>query len=151
VKTFNLEIITPERTIFTGPVSSLVVPATGGKMGVLANHAPLVASLEAGVMKVVAPDGGVQLFAIGGGFLEVGNNDAKVVADVGERAEDIDEQRAKEAEERARERLKEQKADIDIVRAEAALARALARIQALGALKGLRRSPRENYQSGGGR
>jgi F-type H+-transporting ATPase subunit epsilon len=151
VKTFQFEIITPERTIFSGPVASVVVPATGGKMGILANHAPLVASLDAGPMKVTLPDGAVMVFALGGGFVEVGGNEARVVADVGEKAEDIDEERARRAEERARKRIREAAPDMDLVRAEAALARALARIQALGALKGLPMARgRERFQAGGG-
>ena len=143
MKTFKLEIITPEQVIFDGPVTSIVVPATGGKLGVLANHAPLISSLEPGPMKVVAPDGTIAIYAIGGGFVEVANNQARVVADVGERADEIDEERARVAEQRARERLRERAADIDIVRAEAALARALARIQALGALNGIKPGARE--------
>jgi F-type H+-transporting ATPase subunit epsilon len=137
VKPFQLEIITPEKTIFAGSVGALVVPATGGSMGILANHAPLIASLDPGVVKVTGADGALQVLAIGGGFVEVAANHARIVADVAERAEDIDEERARSAEERARRRIKEAIPDMDLVRAEAALARALARIQALGALRGL--------------
>src|SRR6478672_5457228 len=107
MKTFQLEIISPEKTLFSGAVTSVVVPATDGKMGILANHAQLIASLEAGPMKVVAADGTTTIYAIGGGFVEVGDNLARVIADVGERADEIDEERAREAEERARQRLKE--------------------------------------------
>jgi len=151
MKPFKLEIISPERTTFSGSVTSVVVPATGGKMGVLANHAPIIASLDAGPMKVVAEDGTITIYAIAGGFLEAGNNEVRVIADVAEAADAIDEERAKKAEERARQRMKENLPDIDLVRAEAALARALARIQALGALRGLKGSgARERHQAGGG-
>jgi F-type H+-transporting ATPase subunit epsilon len=151
VKTFQLEIITPERSIFKGPVTSVVVQATGGKMGILANHAPLVASLDPGPMKVVREDGAFEVFAIGGGFIEVVDGRVQVIADVAEQAETIDERRAREAAERARRRIKEAAPDMDIVRAEAALARALARIQALGAMRGLSMgSARERHLSGGG-
>src|SRR5262249_35870279 len=102
------------------------------------NHAAMLASLDPGVMKVVGPDEGVTIYFVGGGFVEVADNQARVIADVGEPASEIDEQRAREAEERARARLKENKPDMDLARAEVALARALARIQALGALKGLK-------------
>jgi F-type H+-transporting ATPase subunit epsilon len=145
MKTFELEIITPERTIFKGAVTSVVVPATEGKMGILANHAHLVSSLEPGPMKVVGADGAVSIFAIGGGFVEVSDNHAKIIADVGEAADEIDEARAKDAEERARQRLRDRTPDMDIVRAEAALARAMARIQALGALRGMKAGPRARH------
>ena len=52
MKTFELEIITPEKAIFKGTVSSIVVPATDGKIGILANHAKLIASLDPGPVKV---------------------------------------------------------------------------------------------------
>ena len=151
MKPFQLEIISPERTVFSGPVASVVVPATGGKMGILANHAAIIASLDPGPMKVVAEDGTPSIYAIGGGFVEAANNVVRVIADVAEEADEIDEKRAKEAEERARARLKERRPDMDLVRAEAALARALARIQALGAMRGLKLSgARERKQAGGG-
>jgi F-type H+-transporting ATPase subunit epsilon len=102
-------------------------------------------------MKVVASDGSVQFYAVGGGFVEVGANQVRIIADVGEKADQIDEERAREAESRARQRIKENLPDMDLVRAEAALARALARIQALGAMRGLSMGTgRERHRAGGG-
>ena len=80
-KTFNLEILTPRRKVFSGPVSSLVVPAELGYLGVLAHHAPLIASLGPGRI-TVRQDGSSRLFQAGGsGFLEVGRNKATVLMD----------------------------------------------------------------------
>jgi F-type H+-transporting ATPase subunit epsilon len=151
VKTFQLEIITPERTILKTDVASLVVQATGGKMGVLAHHAPIVASLEPGPLKVTLPDGSVHLYALGGGFIEVAHDVARVLADSGERADEIDEERARRAEQRARQRLEEGPADLDVARAEAALARALVRLKAAKEAPGYSMGgARERFQTGAG-
>ena len=81
-KTFQLEIFTPNKTVFTGVVTSLVAPGTLGYLGVLANHAPLVTTL--GVGTVIYRDGEgnpTTLKSAAQGFLEVGENRAVVVLD----------------------------------------------------------------------
>jgi F-type H+-transporting ATPase subunit epsilon len=151
MKPFQLEIITPERTVLRAEVGSIVAPATTGKIGVLANHAPLVASLDAGPLKVTLLDGTTRLFAIGGGFLEVASNEARILADSGEPADEIDEERARKAEERARKRLKDHEKDLDLARAEAALARAVTRLKAVRDLRGYGMGgARERHQAGSG-
>jgi F-type H+-transporting ATPase subunit epsilon len=127
MKLFRLEVITPERTVFDGDVQSVMLPAESGAMSVLAGHAPLVATLETGAAKVVKADGGRTWLMLGDGFVEVTRNHVRVLADVGEPDDAIDVKRAEESERRARERLKARAADVDLVRAEAALARALVR------------------------
>jgi F-type H+-transporting ATPase subunit epsilon len=130
MKEFKLRIITPERTVFDGAVTSVVVPGALGSMGILANHAPLVSPLETGEAKVTLPDGTVRYYLVSGGFVEVADNDARILADVGEAPDQIDETRARQAEVRARERLKHRKdPEFDLARAEASLTRALMRIR----------------------
>ncbi len=130
MKEFKLRIVTPERTIFEGDVTSVTVPGSKGSMGILYNHAPLVSSLETGEVVVHFPDGKSQVFVVSGGFVEVANNDVRVLADVGEPASEIDEARAREAAERAKQRIRERKeAEFDLARAEAALSRAMARLR----------------------
>lgn len=151
MKPFQLEIITPERTVLRVDVTSIVAPAATGKIGVLANHAPLVASLDAGPLKVTMADGSTRIFALGGGFLEVAANEARILADSGEPADEIDEERARKAEERARRRLKERAQDLDLARAEAALSRAVARTKAVRDLRGYGTGgARERHHAGGG-
>jgi F-type H+-transporting ATPase subunit epsilon len=151
MKLFQLELITPESTIFTGDVTSVRVPVDGGSIGILANHAPLIATLDAGPMKVTLPSGEPRFYAIGGGFVEVADNVARVLADVGERVDEIDEERARLAEQRARERLKERAADLDLERAEGALERAMARLQAVALARRFSMGgARERYEAGHG-
>jgi F-type H+-transporting ATPase subunit epsilon len=80
-KTFHLQVFTQERRALDAEASSLVVPASDGEMGVLANHAPMMALLGEGRMKVRAADGEEKLYRISGGFLEVHANKATVLTD----------------------------------------------------------------------
>jgi F-type H+-transporting ATPase subunit epsilon len=133
MKTFDLEIMTPERTIFHAAVRSVTVPAEDGRLGVLAGHAPLLSVLQPGEVDITQEDGNVIIMAVTGGFLEVEDNRARILADGGERAEDIDLERAQAALERARERLRHREdPDLDVRRAEVALRRAISRVQVVG-------------------
>ena len=130
---FDIEIVTPEKEIYRGQASEMVLPASDGLMGILPNHAPIVAALDVGRVTVTRVDGGKDELMISDGFLEMADNQARILADVGERREDIDVERARRAEERARKRLAmragDKSADIDFIRAERALQRAIWRLQ----------------------
>ena len=81
-KTFDLEILTPSRTVFTGPVASLVAPGALGYLGVLANHAPLVTTLAPGRIVYRNPQGhATTLQSTGSGLLEVFRNRVTLLAD----------------------------------------------------------------------
>jgi F-type H+-transporting ATPase subunit epsilon len=123
---FKLSAVTPERTVFEQDVTSIVAPGAMGYLGILTDHAPLITPLIAGKLEVKDQSGKESIFFISGGFLEVSKNIATILADAIEKPQDIDVQRAKEAEKRARERLTRRgEADIDAARAEAALQRAI--------------------------
>jgi F-type H+-transporting ATPase subunit epsilon len=79
--TFHITVLTPERTVFAGEAVHLLAPASEGYLGVLAHHAPLLASLKQGELAVRTPDGVEHRFRTPGGFLEVGDNRALVLAD----------------------------------------------------------------------
>ncbi|MEO0651183.1 MAG: ATP synthase F1 subunit epsilon [Planctomycetota bacterium] len=128
----TLRVITPERILLDEPVQSVSLTALDGSMGVLPRHANMVAALDVGVLEYRDSSGKLVPMFVGGGFAEVRDNTVRVVAPVGEQAEQIDEERAASAEKRARERLDQAHAaggvaDIDLIRAQAALRRALAR------------------------
>ncbi|MFZ5625977.1 MAG: F0F1 ATP synthase subunit epsilon [Bacillota bacterium] len=129
--TIKLEVVTPDRKVVSEEVEMVVAPAAEGYLGILANHAPLITSLQIGILKYTA-GGQEQKLAISGGFLEVKDNRAVVLAEAAERPEEIDVQRALAAKERAERRLAERSADIDMVRAEVALKRALNRLKVAG-------------------
>ncbi|NLW24115.1 MAG: F0F1 ATP synthase subunit epsilon [Clostridia bacterium] len=127
-KTLTFEVVTPVRKVLSKEITSLIVPAIEGYLGVLPNHAPLICGLEPGVVKYKEGNEYKKL-AISGGFLEVSHNKATIIANAAELPEDIDVARAKAAKERAEKRLKQRTPDIDLARAEAALKRAMARLK----------------------
>lgn len=128
----TLRVITPEKVLLDTTASAVKVPATDGLMGILPRHAAMVAALDAGVLTYREGGRDVELF-VSGGFAEVRQNTVRILATVGERAEDIDLDRAKAAEERARTRLAHDRRaaeeSVDIVRANAALRRAIFRLK----------------------
>lgn len=131
-KAFELEIVTPKKTVFKGHVLSVSAPGAMGGFQVLVNHAPLLSSLRVGQIKVVDPEGTESRFATSGGFLEVRQNVVTLLAETAERAEEIDVQRAREAQERSLGRMKERSAGIDVDRARLALQRAINRLKIAG-------------------
>lgn len=126
-----LEIVTPSKSVFKGEINSITVPGTKGSFQVLKNHAPIVSSLEIGHIKVELADNTTQNYATGGGTIEVNNNKILLLADSIEKVEDIDVERALSAKERAERRLARRNTDkdINVARAELALARSLNRIK----------------------
>ncbi|MHB1043505.1 MAG: F0F1 ATP synthase subunit epsilon [Eubacteriales bacterium] len=129
-KTQRLEIVTPEKKVFSENVDFLVAPGSDGELGILPEHAPLITSLNIGIMRV-EQEGKKFKVVVTGGFMEVRNSKVTVLANSAERAESIDAARAEEAKRRAEERLAAKTPDIDIMRAELALKRALMRLKAL--------------------
>ena len=79
--TFHLSILTPEKSVYSGDVEYVQVPGTEGYLGVLAHHAALVTALAAGDLTVRRPGGSEEKLAVSGGFFEVSNNQATVLAD----------------------------------------------------------------------
>lgn len=123
---FELKIISPEEMFYEGEADFLEFVSVGGEMGVYKNHIPLTTILEPCVMKI-HQGSELKKAAVFGGFVEILQDKITVLAEGVQWPDEIDVDRAKRAEERARERLEKKKAGTDIVRAEAALKRALAR------------------------
>ena len=126
---FRLQIVTPERTVYSEQVTSVIAPGVDGYFGVLANHAPMLAEVGIGRLVADRAGGGQDVLAVAGGFLEVRGDTTTVLADSAERQTDIDVQRAEAAAARARERLADRSAGTDVDRAEAAMLRALNRVR----------------------
>lgn len=96
------DIVTQERIVFSGQVDAVNLPGSEGRMGILPNHSPLLTTLDYGEI-VVRTAGVEEYFAIGGGFLEVQPDKVTVLADSAERADEIDLERAEAAMARAEE------------------------------------------------
>jgi len=93
--TIELEVATPERLVVRERVADVQLPGQNGYLGILPGHAPLLGLLGTGVLSFPA-NGGRRFLAIHGGFLDVGQDHVRVLANVAERAEDIDAARAKD-------------------------------------------------------
>ncbi|HMM20887.1 MAG TPA: F0F1 ATP synthase subunit epsilon [Selenomonadales bacterium] len=124
----RLDVVTPERMVYSDDVNMVIARATDGDIGILPGHAPLVAGLQVWPLRVLKDEGEMQI-AICGGFIEVHPEKVTVLAACAELSEEINVERAEAAKERAESRLKEPTADIDVERAEAALRRAVMRLR----------------------
>ncbi len=128
-KTIRLDIVTPEKIVYSDDVNMLVARESNGYViGILPNHAPLIAGLQIAPVRV-KKDNGEYLISIGEGFIEVKANKVTILATCAELPEQIDVDRAVAAKERAELRLKERKQETDLTRAEAALKRAMVRLK----------------------
>lgn len=133
--TTRLDIVSPDKVVYSADVRMVIVRSTGGELGILPKHAPLVTGLTPHAMRVKFEDGrDDQLIACAGGFMEVTPEKVTVLATAAEAPIDIDVNRAQRAMERAKERLAqlhnnpEVRETIDQKRAELALHRAMARL-----------------------
>ena len=128
----QLEIVTAERLVYSDEVNGVVAPGIEGELGILPHHAPLLTILEPGELRILKGGGEDIFMAVSGGFLEVMANRVVVLADTAETPEEIDAERARASQDRARKRLGESSPDLDMARAKASLARALTRIKVAG-------------------
>lgn len=127
-KTFRVNFVTPQKIIYSDQALNISAPGVMGSFQVLYNHAPLLAAIGIGEVKVKDKEEKELYFATSGGFVEVRENNLVMLAETLESALKIDVDRAKRAKERAEKRLAAKKADIDIERARAALMRAINRL-----------------------
>lgn len=126
---FKLDIVTPERLVYSEDVDVVTIPTIEGEIGILANHTPIVSVIASGELKI-KKDGEVNYMAITGGFVQFMKNKATILADAAERADEIDIERAEKARERAKKLLSEKQVDkIAQADAIAALQRSLIRIR----------------------
>ena len=134
--TILLEIATPDKgEVFAKDINMLICRSIAGELGILPKHARLLTELVPNALRIKVDGGETQIF-VSGGFMEVTPEKITILADSAELPDDIDVERAKSAYKRAEERVNAAKskgdAEIDITRAEAALARAKARLLVKG-------------------
>ena len=127
-KTLNLEVITPERMAFQDEADAVVLPGSEGELGILPNHAPLLARLSVGELRI-RKGSETRLFAVSGGFAEVLSNRVKVFAETAEMEKEISVERARLALERAKKEITHSASAEDLAQAQAALMRALLRLR----------------------
>ncbi len=123
----HLEIATAGGSVYDDMVSYVELPFSGGGVGILKDHAPMLGAMEDGVVTARKEDGTEEYVAVNLGVANIVHNEVTLLVRTAERAEDIDLPRAQDAEKRARERLADKDGGWDMNRAQVALHRALAR------------------------
>jgi F-type H+-transporting ATPase subunit epsilon len=133
--TIQVDIVSAEGSIFSGPARMVFAPASQGELGILPRHAPLLTLLKPGEVRVQPEEGEEQPFYVGGGALEVQPHRVTVLADTALRARDIDEAAAQAAKQRAEETLRAHVDKIEQAEALKELARAAAQLKVIERLR----------------
>jgi len=133
--TIRVEIVSAEEELWSGDVTTIVAPAEGGELGILPKHAPLLATLLPGDIRVHTEDGNEELFYVSGGLIEVQPHIVTILSDTAVRGEDLDETAALEAQKRAEQAIKDKSSDMELAKARAELAQASAQIRAIQKLR----------------
>lgn len=126
---FQVKIITPDRVLYEGQASMLEMNTADGEIGVYAKHIPLTTTIEPGIV-TIHEEKEIKLAAVHSGFVVIMLDEVTLMAEIAEWPDEIDVERARASEERARKRLLEKSEKTDTVRAELSLRRALVRIEA---------------------
>ncbi len=127
---FTLKIITPDRIFYEGQVSMVEFNTTEGEIGVYKRHVPTTVIISPGIVTITEAEG-VKEAALHAGFAEILQDEVVIMAEIIEWPHEIDLDRAEAARERAEERLSSKTPETDLLRAETALQRALARIHVI--------------------
>lgn len=125
---FKLEVVTPLSKIFSKDVEFVMIRTTEGDMGILANHAPFVAGLATGEMKIRA-NGQENFYYVSGGFIEISNNVVTILADEAMDVKDIDLEAARREAQIAKEKLEKAAEDMDIATVQKTLTQALTKVK----------------------
>lgn len=134
--TMHVDVVSAERSLFSGVVEFLVAPAAMGEVGIYPRHAPLITWIKAGSVRLKLPDRDEEeLIYVSGGLLEVQPSVVTILADTAVRGRDLDEVKALEAKQRAEEAMRDRTAAIDYAQAQAELAEAVAQLHAIQRLR----------------
>ena len=125
----RLEVVTPQKEVVNEEAQIIVAPGVLGEFGVLVGHTPFMTSLNLGTIRFTDTQGQEHCVFVSGGFAEALPDKVTVLAESAERRCNIDIERAKAAMERAQQRIDEKSEDIDFIRAQMALKRAINRIR----------------------
>ena len=137
-KTIKLDIVSAEEELFSAQVQMVFAPALMGEVGISPKHTPLMTKLIAGDVRAQISETEIKTFFISGGLLEIQPNCVTILSDTAIREDDLDEERAKQAESKAREAMENSGSDMDLVKAKTELAQAAAQLKLIKKLKGKR-------------
>ncbi|MBI3936691.1 MAG: F0F1 ATP synthase subunit epsilon [Betaproteobacteria bacterium] len=134
--TMHVDVVSAEEQIFSGPAEFLVAPGEAGELGIYPRHTPLLTRVKPGAVRVKVPlQEEEELVWVSGGILEVQPGVVTILADTAVRGPDLDEAKAQEAKKRAEETLHNRTSKLEIARAQAELAEAVAQLAAIQKLR----------------
>ena len=133
--TLQVDVVSAEALIFSGEAEFVVLPGESGELGIYPRHAPLLTRIKPGAVRIKRPDGEEELVFVAGGILEVQPKGVTVLADTAIRGRDLDEAKATEAQQRAKEAMANAKSDLDFAKAQSEVAVMAAQIAAIRRLR----------------
>lgn len=137
--TVHVDVVSAERSLFSGLAEYVIVPAEMGEVGIYPRHAPLISRIKPGSLRIKVPGKDEEeLIYVEGGVLEVQPQLITVLSDTAIRGADLDEEKALEAQRRAEEMLKNRDSKLELAQAQAELAQAAAQLAAIRKLRGKR-------------
>lgn len=134
--TLHVDIVSAEEEIYSGKAAAVFAPAEMGEVGIFPRHAPLIARLDPGEVRIRHEDDENEDFVfVSGGMVEVQPHIVTILADTAIRARDLDEAAAQEAKERAEELIAGKAGEFDYAKAAAELAEAVAQLRTIQSLR----------------
>lgn len=129
--TIHVDVVSAEESIFSGEAKFVALPGEAGELGIYPRHTPLITRIRPGAVRIETAEGGEEFVFVAGGILEVQPGTVTVLSDTAIRGKDLDEEKARTAQQAAEEALKNAKSDLDIAMAQSELAVMAAQIAAL--------------------
>ena len=136
--TIRVEIVSAERELWSGEGTMVFAPAVLGEVGIAPNHSQMLSPIKAGDVRVLKENGEEEVFFVSGGLMEVQPHMVTILSDTAQRAEDLDESRALEAQQRAERAMRDNTSSMELAKARAELAQAAAQLRAIQKLRGKR-------------
>ncbi len=134
--TIHVDVVSAEEQIYSGDAEFVVLPGESGELGIYPRHTPLITRIRAGEVRIKPPGGAEEeLIFVAGGILEVQPKSITVLADTAIRGQDLDEAKALEAKKLAEEAMQNRTSKLEIARAQAELASAMAQLAAIQKLR----------------
>ena len=136
--TIRIDVVSAEESIFSGAAEFVVLPGEAGELGIYPRHTPLITRIKPGEVRIKPADGPEEFIFVAGGVLEVQPHAVTVLADTAIRGHDLDEAKANEAKQHAEDAMRNQTSKLEIAKAQAELASAVAQLAAIRKLRSRR-------------
>lgn len=131
MSTIRVDVVSAEKSIFSGEAKFVALPGESGELGILRGHTPLITRIRPGSVRIEKADGDEEFVFVAGGYLEVQPDRVTVLADTAIRGHDLDEAKAIEAKKRAEEAMQNRGTDFDLALAQSEFAMAAAQLAAI--------------------